>query len=301
MAGYLADINLLTDDEDNPCTLHAGTPADWAVTAPLEALRATPLGDYAVTTRLGTAANPVVFDARWASPIDLTGAHLLDANLNQESFVRIEAFADLACTRLVATTRYVSGGDRRVVPGLFDPATLRPGSANWLRGGLPPRDFRLYSTNIHAIVPACRARVVRWSLWGGAYRPDRTPDSVYRIGLAWAGDGLAIEPREGSSNGLRSNTKLTDTDGGWVWAEPGLRKRTADIDLSVIDPDTRDTLFDARARAGNERPVIHLPDTASPADCFRYGGLFRFVGDHTHKHLPPFWASTVLSLLEWKE
>lgn len=301
MVGFWTDINEVGNDPDeNPCAVTSNT--GWAGTAPLASLLTTPLADAAVSDRIGTAADPVIIDFEWEFLIDLAYAGLFSVNLWQESFCRMEAFSDSARTVKVADTRYPNGRDRRVIPGLYDPATLQPGLPNWLRGGLRSKDFRLYSTNIHANVPLCRARVVRWTLWGGAYRPDGTDDGVYRIGLGWAGDGLALTRHTpGSGDGVKTNTEITEMPGGSTWAEPGMRKRTATIDLALVEEGVRDKLFDSAHRAGNEKPIVYLPDVASPEKCFRYGGAFRRVGDHEHKLLPPRYASTTINLLEWRE
>ncbi|WP_377810629.1 hypothetical protein ABNQ38_33680 [Azospirillum sp. A29] len=301
MAGFFADTNELGNGPVNPCTLTSpGT--GWASTAPLTSILTTPLEERAVTTRLGTAANPVVIEMEWLYPVDIAYAGLLHLNLWQESFFRMEAFLDSGRTQKVADTRMPNGRDRRVIPGLYDPKTLQPGYSSWLRGGLPNEDFRRYTTNIHANVDLCRARVIRWSLWGGAYKPDGTDDTVYRLGLGWAGNGLSVTRHApGSSDGVKPNTELIEQPGGYVWAEPGLRKRTAVIDLAAIQPTLRDKLFAAAHRAGNEKPIVWLPNVASPEACFWYGGLFRLVGDYQHKYLPPIWAALTLNLLEWRE
>ncbi|SMH30528.1 hypothetical protein [Azospirillum agricola] len=301
MAGFFTDTNECGNDVENPCAVTSpGT--SWATTAPLAALLTTPLVDAAVSDRLGTADDPVVIDMEWVFPVDLAYGGLFSVNLWQEARCRMEAWLDTGRTVKVADTRYPNGRDRRVIPGLYDPKTLQPGYASWLRGGLRNKEFRLYSTNIHANVPLCRARVVRWSLWGGAYRPDGTDDTVYRIGLGWAGDGLSITRHApGSGDGVKSNTELIEQPGGYVWTEAGLRKRTATIDLAAVESTVRDKLFDAAHRAGNEKPIVWLPRVDSPEQCFRYGGLFRRVGDHAHKLLPPRYASTTMDFLEWKE
>ncbi|WP_372396207.1 hypothetical protein ABMY26_36585 (plasmid) [Azospirillum sp. HJ39] len=301
MAGFFTDINEVANEGDqNPCEVTSN--AAFAGTAPLTSLLTTPLEDRSVSTRLGDADNPVVIEFEWPFLIDVAYAGLFHVNLWQESFCRMEVFADADRTEKVADTRYPNGRDRRVIPGLYDPRTLQPGLPNWLRGGLRNKDFRLYTTNIHANVSLCRARVVRWSLWGGAYQPDGTDDTVYRIGLGWAGDGLTITRHApGSGDGVKTNTELTETPGGGTWAEPGIRKRTATIDLAQISEEVRDKLFDAAHRAGNEKPIVWLPDVASPEKCFRYGGLFRRVGDHAHKYIPPQFASTTIDLVEWRE
>lgn len=302
MAGFFTDINECGNDAENPCEITSNT--SWSTTSPLASALTTPLADAAVSGRIGTADTPVIIEMEWEYLIDLAYGGLIHANLWQESFCRMEAFADASRTIKVADTRYPNGRDRRVIPGLYDPATLQPGYPSWLRGGLLNKEFRLYSTNLHVNIPLCRARVVRWSLWGGAYKPGVTEgdDTVYRLGLGWAGDGLTVTRHApGSGDGVKSNDELTEMPGGSTWVEPGLRKRTATIDLAQVEKDTRDKLFDAAYRAGNERPIVWLPDTASPESCFRYGGLFRRVGDHQHKLLPPRYASTTMDFIEWRE
>lgn len=300
MVGFFTDINECANDAENPCNVTSNT--SWAFTAPLTSMLTTPLMDAAVSGRTGTIDDPVVIEWEWEFLIDLVYAGLFSINLWQESFCRIEAFSDADRTVRVADTRYPNGRDRRVIPGLYDPKSLQPGYPAWLRGGMRNKEFRLYSTNIHANFPLCRARVVRVSLWGGAYRPDGTDDTVYRIGLGWVGDGLLITRHApGSADGIKSNTELTEMPGGSTWAEPGMRKRTTTIDLALVNEDVRDKLFDAYHRAGNEKPNVILPDIANPGKCFRYGGAFRRMGDHAHKLLPPSFAATTMDFVEWKE
>lgn len=297
MAGFLSDRNEIATAG---CALTSNVA--WAETAPLEALRTTPLIDAAVSSVLGTAAEPVVIDAVWDSPIFLTYGGLFDTNLRQSAFVRFEAFADAAGESLLFTTVNAAGRDRRVVPPLTDPATLRFGAPNQMRGDLDPRDFRLYPTHVHVIVPLCRVRRVRWTIWGGAYQEDDSPDTAYRIGLAWAGDGLFFSRHVGASaESVKSGDERIETPGGGVWVEPGLAKRVALIDRTVTDPALRDAFFDMALRNGKSRPLVWLPNVIDPGACFRYGGLFRRSDDHQHKHIARGYASSSLELEEWTE
>lgn len=300
--GYLADVNEVANaiSGDNPCTITSNVP--WLTTAPLEAMRTTPLVDAAVSAQLGTAAAPVWIQLSWAYPVDLTYAGLLDTNLWPSAGFRMEAWADHARTYLVATTLTPDGRDRKVVPPLTDPAKMRAGAGNQMRGDLDPRDLPLFPMNLHAPVPLCRARVIRWSLWGGAYRADRSQDTGYRISLAWAGAGLSIDRHVGGSGeSVKSNDERIETPGGSVWIEPGITKRVATIDRAVTDAPLRDELFKMAVRMGKEKPAVWLPDQDDPAACFLYGGLFRRVDDHSHKFIAPQYVAGGIELEEWKE
>ena len=293
--GYLADRNEVAD-----CTITSNV--SWLTSSPLDAMKTTPLIDVAESTSIGTVESPVVIEMAWTTARYINYAGLQHTNLRQESYRRCEVFSDTEKTDLLYTSVNAAGKDKRVVPGIYDPATLRPGSSNWLRGGLDARDFRLYPTNIHEVIPLCRARVIRWTLWGAAYEPDDSDATSYRIGLAWASDGQTFARHVGSTGeGTRSNDELIETPGGSVWVEPGTAKRFATIDRAVTDKDLRDALFDMAHRAGRNKPLIWLPNTTAADDCFRYGGLFRRADDHQHKYMAPFYTNGTIELEEWTE
>lgn len=299
--GFLADQNAVANPVyANPCTVESNVV--WLNAAPLDAIKTTPQIDAAVSSVLGTESDPVTITIRWPYPVDLAYGGLLDTNLWQMSGYRLEAWADPDMAYPVATTRTADGRDSKVVPPLTDPKDMRPGAPNWLRGDLPPADFMLLPTNLHAVVPLCRASVVRWSLWGGAYRPDGTDDTGYRIGLGWAGDGLTFTRRVGGSGeGVKLGDERIETAGGYAWIERGIRRRMAQIDRNVTDRRLKDELFKMALRGGKEKPMIWLPDIHDPANCFLYGGLFRRVDDHAHKYISGRYVSTSIELEECKE
>jgi hypothetical protein len=298
MTGYFADRNEVAE---SPCAISSN--AAWAASGPLDSMKTTPLIDAAVCTVLGTAAEPVTIDILFDDPVFITYAGLFDTNLRQSSFVRLDAFADDAGAERLFTTVNAAGRDRRVMPPLTDPARLRFGAPNQMRGDLEPRDFRLYPTNIHVVVPLARVRLLRWSLWGGAYQPDDSDAPGYSIGLAWAGDGIALERHlGGSSEGIRSNDQVITSPDGAAWVEAGVTKRSSAVDQAAFGAATRDALFDSAHRAGRRKPLVWLPDVDDAAACFRYGGLFRRANDHTHKYLSPAYAGgTTIELEEWRE
>lgn len=293
--GYAADRNEVANPDDlNPCTVTSNV--SWEVTAPLDALKTTPLIDAAVSTVLGTEEDPVEILLAWDAPIDLTYAGLIDTNLVQNATVQLDAWTDAGMTDLAATVQ------ANVVPPLTDPAGMRFGAPNMFRGDLDPRDYRLVPANVHLVVPLCRVRRVRLRIWGDAFQPDGTPDTGYRIGLAWAGDGIAFDRHVGSSGeDYRSYDQRTDTDGGGVWVEPGIGRRAALIDRTVTDRALRDALFRMAMRTGKHKPLVWLPNIKDPAACFQYGGLFRRVDDHSHKYMAPFYTSGGIELEEWRE
>lgn len=293
--GYAADINEIANpDSLNPCTITSNV--DWEPTAPLTSLKTTPLIDAAVSTQLGTEGAPVEILFAWDSPIDLTYGGLFDTNLAQRATVRVAGWGNTAMTDLVAA------GQTNMVPPLTDPATLRFGADNQFRGDLPARAYPLFPKNAHLVLPLARVLRLKISIWGDAAYPDGTPDTGYRIGLAWAGDGLFFNRHVGSSGeSHRSNDQRIEADGGGVWREPGIGRRTAVIDRTVTDRTLRDALFQMAMRTGKSRPMIWLPNTEDPAACFQYGGLFARTDDHEHKYMAPFYTNGSLQLEEWRE
>lgn len=294
--GYLADRNEVAE---SPCTITSNVA--WETLAPLDSMKTTPVVDAAVSTVVGTAAEPVVIDILFDTPTYLTYAGLFYTNLRQEAFRRLEAFGDADGEELLFTT-LSNGRDRRVIPPLTDPATMRAGAPNQMRGDLEPRDFTLYPTNLHVIVPLARVRLIRWSLWGPAYEPDDSDAAGYSIGLAWAGDGIALRRHVGNSGeGVRSNDQVIVSPDGAAWVEPGVTKRTASVDRVATNRNLRDALFDGAVRAGKRKPLVFLPDVNDPAACFRYGGLYRRSDDHAHKHVSRDYATGSMDLEEWTE
>ncbi|AWJ83325.1 hypothetical protein TSH58p_07165 [Azospirillum sp. TSH58] len=294
MPGLICDSNDVID-----AAITSNRP--WTSTAPLSALATLPLADAAVTAATATAEAPLEIVLRFPTKRFVSYAGLLDTNLRQTGYVRCEAFADHALTQRLRTTVRADGRDRRVIPPPLNPRSIRFGASNWLLGSLPARDFRLYATNVHVVWPVCRAAAVRWTIWGQAYRPDGADDSRYRIAHAWAGDGITLSRHAGSSDGKTFGGQTITTASGDVWVEPGTVKRRAVIDQQVVRSWDRDGLADLAQRVRLDLPLVWLPNTTSAADCWRYGGLFRRVGDHEQQHLPRRMASTTINLLEWTE
>ncbi|WP_372397109.1 hypothetical protein ABMY26_23860 [Azospirillum sp. HJ39] len=315
---FLADRNEVQNGPlDNPVTITSNV--QWAATAPLESMLTTPVSDRAVSLAIGdvdhaTGApiNPVTITLTWQYPIFLTVASLCDTNLRQYAFWRMEAFSDAAMgdADLVATS-VVDGVDANVVPGLTDPEEMPAGAPNQMRGDLDPRDLPLLPINIHCAVPQCPVVVIRWTLWGGAFRPDGTDDNGYRIGLAWAGDGLIFSRHVGKSGeGVKDNDEVIAGTGGSAWVEEGIAKRTVTIGREVTDRKLRDALFKMALRSGKRKPLLYLPSiadptdpasTADPAANFLYGGLFRRSADHSQTYISGRYTSTSAELEEFKE
>ncbi|KAA0593014.1 hypothetical protein J2848_005625 [Azospirillum lipoferum] len=313
---YLADRNEVQNGPlDNPATIASS--AAWALTAPLTSMLTTPVSDRAVCLTkgdvdyaTGAPINPVVVTLTWQFPIFLSVASLLDTNLRQNAFYRMEAFGDAGMTELVATS-VVDGVDANVVPPLTDPETMPAGAPNQMRGDLDPRDFALLPTNIHCVVPQVPVVAIRWTLWGGAFRPDSSEDTGYRIGLAWAGDGLIFSRHVGKSGeGVKDNDEVITGSGGSAWVEEGIAKRTVTIGREVTDRKLRDELFKMALRSGKRRPLLYLPSigdssnpsrTADPAANFLYGGLYRRSSDHSQSYVSSRYTSTSIELEEFKE
>nr|WP_295828315.1 hypothetical protein [uncultured Azospirillum sp.] len=313
---YLADRNEVQNGQlDNPCTITS--PAAWSETSPLESMLTTPVSDRAVCLTkgdvdyaTGAPINPVVIELTWQFPIFLTVASLLDTNLRQDAFYRMEAFSDAEMTELVATS-VVNGVDANVVPPLTDPETMRAGAPNQMRGDLDPRDLPLLPINIHVIVPQVPVVAIRWTLWGSAFRPDGSEDTGYRIGLAWAGDGLIFARHVGKSGeGVKDNDEVITGAGGSAWVEEGIAKRTVTIGREVADRTLRDEIFKMALRSGKRKPLLYLPSvgdptdpasTGDPAANFLYGGLFRRSADHSQTYVSARYTSTSVELEEFKE
>lgn len=308
--GFAADRNEIQNPSwQNPCTVTSN--CGWSTTAPLPALMTTPVTDYAVSADFSTIADPatggltaahplwVQFD--FATPIDFSFFGLFETNAEQSAVFRVEAWFDAGRTDLVGTTTTVDGRDRSVVPPLTDPASMRAGAPNQMRGDLDRRDFLLLPTNIAAFFPLCRARVIRFSFWGDTYKADGTSDTVLKIGFAWAGDGLFFTRHVNSGAGVKSNDERIETPGGNVWVEPGITKRTTTIDRSVTDKSLRDELFKMALRTGKGKPMVYMPDIDDLAECFLYGGLWRRADDHVHKYMAARHTNTSMELEEFKE
>ena len=315
---YLADRNEVQNGPlDNPCTVTSNV--DWSATSPLESMLTTPVSDRAVSLSkgdvnyaTGAPVSPVTITLKWQHPIVLTVASLLDTNLRQDAFYRMEAFIDpqMRPEDLVATS-VVDGVDANVVPPLTDPATMRAGAPNQMRGDLDPRDTPLLPINIHVTAPQVPVVAIRWTLWGGAFRSDGSEDTGYRIGLAWAGDGLVFARHVGKSGeGVKDNDEVITGAGGSAWVEEGITKRTVTIGREVTDRTLRDELFKMALRAGKRRPLLYLPSigdpanpasTGDPAANFLYGGLYRRTGDHSQTYISPRYTSTSVELEECKE
>ncbi|MBY6263942.1 hypothetical protein EI613_18750 [Azospirillum sp. 412522] len=313
---YLADRNEVQNGPlDNPVSI--GSNVAWAATAPKEAMLTMPMSDRAVSLEVGgvdhaTGApiSPVTVTMTWQFPIFLTVASLLDTNLRQDAFYRMEAFGDAGMTDLVATS-VVDGVDANVVPPLTDPETMRAGAPNQMRGDLDPRDLPLLPINIHVIVPQVPVVAIRWTLWGSAFRSDGSEDTGYRIGLAWAGDGLIFSRHVGKSGeGVKDNDEVITGSGGSAWVEEGIAKRTVTVGREVTDRTLRDELFKVALRSGKRKPLLYLPNIGDPSDQtslgdpaanFLYGGLYRRSADHNQNYVSARYTSTSVELEEFKE
>ena len=289
-------VALLCDDSQLPAATITSN-VDWLPTSPLDAMKGRPLSDPAISSRLGTPADPVWVEWAWNLPIDLLYAGLFKTNLRQSCRWRLEAWGpggDLAYT-----SRRPDGEDQSVVSGLFDPAGLRWGADNLFRGDWPDKLFYRYPTNVHAVVPDLpRVTRLRWTLYGPAYRPDRSDDTGYRIGLGWAGDGLLFVRHAGDGEGYKPGDTVLTADGGGRWVEPGVGARTATIDRSVSEPNERDTFFDLAVQVNLSGAVVFLPDVDNPPRNTRYGGLFTKTNDHSHKHLSDELSAATVELIE---
>ncbi len=298
MPGMLADRNEIADA---PCEM--SSPAgDWTATAPLSSLRTASLIDGAVSARLGTAENPVVIEAVFAHPVESALACLLDVNLEQAAYWRLQRYHDADMTILADDTRHPLAGDRRVVPPLVDPATLSILAPNQILGNLDPRDYGLLPKHILVPRPTLPIRALRWSLYGPALETDGTPAPAYRIGAAWTGTALTLDRHVGASgDGYRPGDTVTTGDGASVWAEPGIGRRVTAIDRVVVDKALRQELYKMMMRIGFTKPFIWLPSVSNWADNFFFGGVFRRVSDFSDKYISGMHTAATIDGQEWRE
>lgn len=281
-------LSLLASENAVPTALITSN-VGWLPSSPLDAAKGLPLADAAVSERVGTAASPVHIDWTWDRPVDVIYAGLFKTNLRQSARWRVEAFGR-GDVLLYSTVR-ADGSDRAVVGGMTDPRLLRWGASNGFRGDWPDSIFFRYPTNVHCVLPLSRVMRLRWTLYGPAYRPDRTADTGYRLGLGWAGDGLLFERHAGDADGYQPGDMVTKPEGGGRWAEPGVGARTASIDRSVVDKDERDAQYDLSVLINNSKPVVWLPNVNSQYDNMRYGGIFCRDNKHGHRHVTSMLAS----------
>lgn len=293
---FFTDRNEIANPPDqNPCTITSNT--GWLPTAPLDVLKTTPLYDAAVSDRIGTEADPVEIIWSWEFPVDLIYAGLIDTNLAQNSTGELDGWFDVDMTQNVVSLR------RNPVPSLTDPGAMRFGIPNQFRGDIDPRDYLKFVKNLHFVSDLCRVRKLRLRLWGAALRPDGSADTAYKVGLAWAGDGLLFSRHVGASGeSHRPGDQVIRSDDGSVWVEPGIGRRCVVIDRQVTDKKLRDILFIMAARAGRRNPYIYLPNIIDLAECWQYGGMFRRTEDeHVHKYNSPMYTTGTIDLMEWRE
>ncbi|NUB05796.1 hypothetical protein FW320_06350 [Azospirillum sp. Vi22] len=271
----------------------------WSTTSPLSSIRALPLADTAVSVGIGTEAAPTIIDILFPDRIFLTYAGLIRTSFRQSARYRCEAFADAAGAQRLFTSTRADGRDRAVIPPLYNPAKLRWGAPELFRGDLPPSDFALFPTNVHVVIPLCRPRLLRWTIWGASYRPDGADDTAYRIAYAWAGDSLQIMRHLPSPEGYAPGDQVVQTPGGATWVEPGVGKRLVSIERQVMDLRLRDALFENAMRVGYARPLIWLPNVDRPEENLRYGGLYRRREAHEHRYISGYYTSTTAQLEEW--
>ncbi|QCO00440.1 hypothetical protein D3093_34885 (plasmid) [Azospirillum argentinense] len=273
--------------------------ADWSPNSPLVSCQSLPLLTAAVSSRIGTAANPVVIQAVFPERYACTYAGWFRTNFRQAARYRLELFASATFTGPLYDTRNpTTGRDRAVVPSLLDWRQLRWGDSNLFRGDLPTEDFALYPTNIHVVVPYCRVGSCRWTFYGGAAAPDGTDAASYSLGYGWISDSLQFWRSLDAEDGYVSTDEVTRFPGGGVSVEPGTGYRTVTVPRQVNGRQMRDSLFDLARRVDYSKPVVWLPNIDDPAACFRYGGLFQRRGDHANRWFASSYTSSSTSLEE---
>lgn len=298
MPGLFADRNELAD---TACSV-TGPARDWLDSAPPAALRTASLVDAAVTKRLGTEGDPVTIDIIFPHHVESAVACLLDVNLDQWAFWRLQRFADPAMTELVDDSRRPLVGDRMVVPSLFDPADLPFLAPNQIAGQLDPRDWGLLPKHILVPLPSMPIRSLRWSLYGPAVEADGAAALGYKIGMAWTGAALPLDRHVGASgDGYRPGDTVTTGEGASLWVEPGIGRRVSAIDRLVTNKKTRMELFKTIIRVGLRKPLIWVPNISDWAENFFFGGIFRNSNDYDDKYTSPKNTSVTLNLQEYRE
>lgn len=267
-----------------------------------------PLVNALTSDRLGTAADPLWlrFGFSRRRPLRYAG---LWVNLQQSARWRLQAFADEEESVTLFDSRRADGRDRRVIPRLFarrrsvgQVGGVRWGASNCWRLDLPTDQYLLFPGVIHCVFPECRPRVMRWSFHGGALAPDGSAATWTTVGFAPVGNGLDIARLTGSTEGHDPRADVQRVSGGGSSVEPGTTLRTAAIDLRLIDPGARRELHALTAQAGNDLPVIYLPQQDDAAENFLFGGVFRIGPGGTGFGRATGTVSDVkINLEEWRE
>ncbi|MCG5239520.1 hypothetical protein MCW82_07030 [Azospirillum doebereinerae] len=271
---------------------------DW--TPYLDAIKTMPFVSGARSSRVGTVDNPVTITMRFArrDPLDYGG--LLGANFRQALYWRCEAFADDDLTKRLFDSRPASGLDRRVVPQLMREKLLPWGADNGFRGDLPKRHVRLFPPGIHCPL-ACRPKVLRWTLYGPAFNPDRTAASHYDIGFAPVGLAVPIIRATGSTADYQPGDEVTRVAGGGLSVDPGTGRRLARIDLRLMPETQRNDIAVLVASVNNDLPVVWVPDKARPEVNALWGFVGRLSGSTSHRWGQPAHTDTTISVEEWPE
>lgn len=293
---------LYTDTNHIPAATLTGAGGDWAALAPLDNIKTLPLHAAAVTTRLGTRDNPIVIDGVFSTSVPCRYVGMFGTNLRQRANCRVELFSNTSLTTWLYDSRDPdSGKDLFVIPPMLSWRQLYWGAPNLFRGDLPPADYALYPSNFHLIVPFCRPKGFRISLYGPAFDTDGSAASTYRIGYAWIGDGVRFFAPLDFEPGYVSGDTLTRVAGGGVSIETGTGYRTVTIQRPASDASEATSLFDSAVRLGLKKPCAYVPTDNWPAFNHRFGGLFQRRGDYAMRFLAADLVNSTVSLEEIRE
>lgn len=285
MTGFIADV---TRFPAGAITSNV----DWTG---LDRIKTLPLVDAAVSSRIGTQADPVTITITLSAAREIGYAGLIGINAEQWAGWRLQI---LSSTSTVWDSR-VDGADREVMPSLLAWGDFESIYAdNFFRGDLPHDQWISGRPSIHALPPSIGGDTLIWSLWGDAFQPDGSPASYYRIGYAPIGAGIAIDRKVGSQDTDDPRAEVTAVPGGDPSIEPGAAAQTNTVELSLLGRAERDALAIILRGAGADLPLVWLPDMDDPAANFWWGGLRRVGGATSHRWSRPIYTDTQLTLTE---
>lgn len=287
MAGFLVDCAVFP-----AATITSNAP--WTG---LDRIKTMPTVDAAVSSRLGTAADPLMIDILIDQPEPLSYGGLCAINLEQPARWRLEAFDD--DDNILFDTRSTSADaetDLDVMPGVLPWDQRQFGASNFLRGDLPRRVWMQGEPAIHCPFPRCAPARLRWSLWGDAFAPDGSAASYVKIGYAPIGDGVEINRTVGSSDKIDPQATVTRIEGGGAAIDPGVWNQINTINLALLDAAERDRLTLMLLSAGADLPVVWLPDVDDPAQNFMWGGVRRVGQGGEWRWGRPIYTDTVITL-----
>lgn len=254
------------------------------------------------SSRLGTHDSPVKIIVTLDERYPCTYAGLLYTNLRQSANYRLQLYADDAKTNLLLDTRDADTGlDLKVVPGLTDPVNIRWGASNLFRQDLSENDFYSIPTHVHVPFDVERPKVAVWSIYGSAYKPDRTEANYYDIGFMFLSDSWETERDVESEDNFDTGDTAQSLPGGFTTIEPGTGHREAAIVRKSVARSERDEITLMTRRTKNDKTVVWIPDVDDLPACLLYGFVGRIKPSQNlgHRFFSTIYSSTTLVLREY--